>query len=253
MQTARQIFESELQWRQVPFSGPDAHGLYRVRVETFDVTVSLENLQRDYKRESDPKIIAHFVDQILATRVALPWEQARTLMFFSAESADHQFGDAIHWSVTDRVCRVLVLTDLKEGKITWVTPGMLKDWHVSQDEAVQAASSNMNRLLDGKQPELAAAIDGMSLGMVPVDSVFKASTIFAPNFRGFASKKLEWPVLAVIPCRDFIFILSEKDKALLNRMGATVQKEYRQSGYPITTEVLRVSDEGIRAIGSFPE
>jgi hypothetical protein len=93
----------------------------------------------------------------------------------------------------------------------------------------------------------------MNLGMVPINSVFKASTIFASNFKEFASKKFEWPVLAVIPCRDFIYILSEKDKALLNRMGAVVQREYRKSGYPITTEVLRVSDEGIRAIGSFPE
>jgi hypothetical protein len=89
--------------------------------------------------------------------------------------------------------------------------------------------------------------------MVPVSSVFKASVIFAPGFKRFASKKLEWPILAVIPCRDFIYILSEKDKALLNRMGQVVQKEYRESGYQITTEVLKVSDEGIKAIGKFPD
>ena len=253
MQTTRQIFESELQKRNVSFSGPDAQGLYKLRVAPLDLTISIENIARDYARDGDPKIIEQFVDRVLATREVPSWEQARTLIFFSAEPADHQFGDTIHWSVTDKVCKVLVVTDLNEGTITWVTPVMLKNWNVSQDQAVQAASTNMNRLLDGKQLELTGAIDGMSAGMVPVNSVFKASTIFAPNFKEFASERLGWPVLAVIPCRDFIFVLSEKDKAILNRMGAVVQKEYRQSGYPITTEVLRVSDEGIRAIGSFPE
>jgi hypothetical protein len=253
MQTARRLFESELQKRNVSFSGPDAQGLYEVRIAGTDLTISINNIARDYSRSSDSKIVEQFVDRVLATRAVPPWEQAKPLMFFSAEPADHQFGDSIHWSVTDKVSRVLVVTDLNEGTVTWVTPGMLKNWHVSQDEAVQAASTNMNRLLEGKQPELAGAIDGMSLGVVPVNSVFKASTIFAPNFKEFATKKLGWPVLAVIPCRDFIFVLSEKDKALLNRMGAVVQKEYRQSGYPITTEVLRVSDEGISAVGSFPE
>lgn len=253
MQTARRIFESELQKRKVSFSGPDAQGLYKLRVGPTDLTVSTENISRDYARSSDPKIIERFVDRVLATGVVPAWEQARSLLFFSAEPADHQFGDTIHWTVSEKVCRVLVVTDLHEGTITWVTPDMLKNWHVSQDEALQAASTNMNRLLDGKQLELTGAIDGMSLGMVPVDSVFKASTIFAPNFKEFVSKQLGWPVLVVIPCRDFIFVLSEKDKALLKRMGGVIQKEYRQSGYPITTQVLRVSDEGISAIGSFPE
>jgi len=32
-----------------------------------------------------------------------------------------------------------------------------------------------------------------------------------------------------------------------------VVREFRSSGYPITTEVLRVSSEGIEAIGAFPK
>jgi hypothetical protein len=89
--------------------------------------------------------------------------------------------------------------------------------------------------------------------MIPVQSVFKASTIFSPNFKEFVKDDLGWPVLAVIPCRDFIYVLPEKDKALLNRMGGVVQNEYRKSGYPITTEVFKISDDGIEAIGKYPE
>jgi hypothetical protein len=34
-------------------------------------------------------------------------------------------------------------------------------------------------------------------------------------------------------------------------MGGVVAREYERSGYPLTMEVLRVSDEGIEAVGRF--
>jgi len=62
---------------------------------------------------------------------------------------------------------------------------------------------------------------------------------------------LTWPVLVVIPCRDFIYVL-EQDQELINRIGRVVVEEFQNSGYPITTEVLRISDDGIEVIGRFP-
>jgi hypothetical protein len=146
----------------------------------------------------------------------------------------------------------VVLTDSSEGRITWLTPSTLAKWGTTREEIETAASENMDRLLAGKRLEV-HEIDGMKVGMVPLDSVFKASEIFAPGFKTFVASDLEWPVLAVLPCRSFIYVFSEKDKALLNRMGAVAQREYRESGYPITMEVLRISDEGIEAVGTFPE
>ncbi len=247
------MFRSELKARGVAFSGPDKEGLYKLQLEKGIVTVCLENAARDYARDGDPKAIARFVDATLATFAVPGWARAKPLLFFSAEPSDHQFGDTVRWQVSDSVCRVLVLTDLQERTVTWVTRKMLDEWRVNEADATAAAAANMDRLLEGREPELGREIDGMRLGMVPVESVFKASVIFAPGFKSYVSKKMAWPVLVVIPCRDFVYILSEKDKALLDRMGSVVQREYRESGYPITTEVLRISDEGIKAIGEFPK
>ena len=253
MRSTQEIFERELVKREIPFTGPDAEGLYKLQLGDGSLTVCLENISREYKRDEDPGAIERFVDWTLNGFKLPEWERAESLLFLSAEPADHQFGDTICWPISDSVYKVLVLTDLQEGKITWVTQRMLDEWEVSRDTAVGRAADNMDSLLHEKEPEVAGEIDGMALGMVPVDSVFKASTIFAPEFKSFITKKLDWPVLAVIPCRDFIYVLAEKDQTLLNRMGAVVQREYRESGYPITTEVLRISDDGVEAIGKFPE
>jgi hypothetical protein len=131
-----------------------------------------------------------------------------------------------------------------------VTPRLLEKWKVSDADAAAEAGKNLDRLFEGKALEIAEA-DGCRLGMVPIDSAFKASTIFAPGFKAFVAA-LGWPVLVVVPCRDFVYVISESDDALLGAMGSVVQREYRTSGYPLTTEVLRLSDDGIEAIGAFP-
>lgn len=255
MKSTRDIFEAELQKRGIAFDGPDGNGCYSLqRDDDTIITVCLENVERNYIRDKDPDIIVHFVEQILHREFETPpWEKAQTMLHFSAEPSDHQFCNTVFRQVTESLCQVLVLTDHEEKRITWVTDKMIQEWGVTKESAIESAGTNMDRLLEGKEVELTDPIDGMRLGMVPIDSVFKASIIFAPGFKTFAAKKLDWPILSVIPCRDFIYILSEKDKALLNRLGGVVQREYRQSGYPITTEVLRISNEGIEAIGKYTE
>ncbi len=251
MPAAKDLFERELKTRGIAFRGPDAKGLYEVTTKQGSLTVNLENVARNYERDKEPESIARFVTTILQPFELPAWAKAKAHVFFSAESAENEFGEALRSKVSPSLCRVLVVTDAKEQTISFLTPDMLAQWKVSQQQAEAAARENLSVLLRDKRLEV-QEIDGMKLGMVPVDSVFKASTIFSPAFKGFVSPELSWPVLVVIPCRDFMFVLPKKDKALLNRMGKVVQKEYRGSGYPLTTEVLEVSDDGVTAIGAFP-
>jgi hypothetical protein len=58
---------------------------------------------------------------------------------------------------------------------------------------------------------------------------------------------------AVIPDRDFIYVMAEKDHPLLKRMGSVVREQFREASYPLSTEVFLISDEGIKAIGAFAE
>jgi hypothetical protein len=252
MKSVEQLFESELRGRRVAFSRDPETGLYRIESGGGTMTVSLDNLRRDLARDGDAGMVPRFVEKVLSDFDLPPWEVARSQVFFSAQPSEQPFGDTLRESVTETVCKVLVFCDEDEGKITWLTPDMLTDWGVEREAVEAAALENLDGLLRGLTLEI-EDIDGTRLGMVPVSSVFKASLIFAPGFQALVSQMLGWPVLVVIPCRDFLYVLAEKDVEFLGRLGGTVQSEYRQSGYPITTEVIRVSDEGVRAIGKFPE
>lgn len=252
MEDVQALFEAELTGRDVSFTHLETDGCYLVRTPEGDRTVSLDNIARVYAQEQAPGAVIGFVDEVLNTFDLPSWPDARSHIYFAAESCDCEFGDSLYQHVTKEVAWVLVVTDPDERSIVWLTPGNLAEWGVTQAEVELAAYENIAQLLAEIRPEV-ELIDGMGLAMIPLNSVFKASVIFSPNFKAFISQELHWPVLVVIPCRDFIFALSENDTALLQRMGSVVQREYRESGYPITTEVLRISDSGIEAIGAFPK
>lgn len=249
MASASELFEQELIRRGLTF---ERHLplQYVVVVKTRRVEVNLDNLVRDFARDGDAQRVRQFADAI-CNREELPeWEDARRVLFWSAEPAELELGDALIDVISPQVRRVLVLTDADESSFRFVTPDAMTHWGVTQAQLRATADENQARLLSSCEIEV-DEVDGTKLGMVPLQSALKASVIFAPNFKAFVEDALGWPVLALIPCRDFIFLVAERDQEIMGRMGDVVLREYRESGYPIATEVLRIDDAGIKAIGVF--
>ena len=248
---ANAIFEEELSRRGIAFVRESEHE-YSIEAGGSRITANLFNVRRNAERENDPDAIRRFVDKVVTAFPSSPpgWSEASELLLFSAEAVDQEFGDTVTLTVTDGVNRVLTLTDRDHTQITWVSPKMCEDWGVTVEQAISRALANQERLLEEVELEVAEA-DGNALGMVPLDSPYKSSVIFSPAFKRFVEPRFGWPVLAVIPCRDFIYVLADSSP-LLDRIGSVVVSEFQSSGYPITTEVLRISDDGIEAIGKFP-
>ncbi len=227
-------------------------GRYQITDGAGTRCISLSNLERRLDGgESDYGRVSSFIDQAIPVPELPTWNSARTTIFWSAEPSDSEFGDTIRAEVTETVTSVLVVTTADRGLVTWITPRHLSEWGVSIDEVRHTAGANLDQMLAVGGLEV-GDIGELKVGMVPIDSPLKASVIFAPSFHGYV-QEIGWPVLALVPCRDFIYILSERDAQHLARFGEVVQREYRQSPYPITTEVLRVGPSGIDAVGRFPE
>jgi hypothetical protein len=247
----RELFLAELE-RQHLFAQEQEDGTFTLTVEGTVITASLENLSRDFEEDGDEERITHFVQTLREAVQLVPpsWDLARSRLFLSAEPGDHDFGEVCHQHVSDQVALVLVYVSDPAQHIVWVTPGMLQSWSVSRERAEAHATDNLARLLDATPLETTQA-DGHLLGMLATHSPLKATLIFAPNLRAKVEATLGWPVLAVIPTRDFCYLIPTSAEALLSSIGQVVIGEYTKRGYPVSTEVFHIDDAGPRATGAF--
>ncbi len=256
MPTADELFRAELDRRGISYS-VTSEGLYDVDVGGTTLSASLENIRRNYERDGNLEAITEFVDRLEIDYFgSVPsWDEVRPYLRYSLEPMDQgkALDEALFDRVTDGLCKVYVYTPPDESFIQWINHFTVEGWGVSRDEIVTRAESNMRDIAERTTFEV-ADVDGVKLGMISTeDTPFKASLILSPAFRGLVSPEVGWPVYVVVPCRDFAYVVASKDRDFLGRMGGVVVKQYRESGYPITKDVLEVSDRGIVAIGTYPE
>lgn len=256
MPTADELFRAELARRGIEYSAT-AEGQYSVEVNDRSVTVSLENVRRDYGRDGDADAITRFVDQVSEAipNRAPAWNDVRPYVRYSLEPSDYAagFDDVLHEPISEEMNQVFVYSSADGARITWINESLLDGWSVSRESVVREAESNMADIVARTTVETLER-DGNKLGMLSTDETpFKASLILSRDFRQLVSPTLGWPVFVVVPCRDFAYVIPADNRDFLGRLGGVVVREYRESGYPITKDVLEVSDEGITAIGTYPD
>lgn len=252
--TADQIFQAELNRLNHLYS-LNEEGQYVIQVGDVTVHVSLENIRRDFERDNDEEAVKRFAQQVSIEHFqeSSDWQTAKTLLRYSLEPADYVMGfeDTLHETITDDLVKVFVLVSTDGSRITWVSSTNLSSWNVGREEILRQANANMEQLLEKVTIEC-HDIDGVKLGyMVTEELPFKASFILTQGFRELVRPTHDWPVYIVAPTRDFVYILAKKNRNFLGKLGSVVLREYHESGYPITADVLEIGDDGITAIGSF--
>jgi len=247
------LFEQELTRRGVSFRLDDETHLYRIEHHGGNLLVSLDNLARAYHRDPDESRITTFVDVVLGNRFEnRPWPEAQSSILFALEPSDHVDPSELRIPISKQVDRVPVyVSDVSRGTITWITQAMLSEWNISLAELEKTASQNLATALAAAKVAY-KEIDGVRLGIIETDLAFKTSLILAPNLREVISPTLGWPLLAVIPDRDFLYLWAAQHRDFTHRVGEVVVREFNASPYPLTTEVFEIGDAGIAAIGAFP-
>lgn len=153
-------------------------------------------------------------------------------------------------AISNRVDRVLVHLSSDGQLVSWVTPDLLQLLDLSDSEAEATAFKNLERALSEATLET-RDVDGVALGFIATDLPFKAALILAPNLKKVIGAELGWPLLAVTPDRDFLYLWAARHSDFGGRLGHLVVREYSEAPYPVTTEIFELSDHGIRAIGAF--
>jgi hypothetical protein len=263
---ARELFEDALRRRGLTVVQID--GEYEIRRAGGVMRANIDNVSQHYIRTGDKSVFDSFIAQVLNAAdagndvmggigsrgdIADPtWDELRYRVYWALEARAVDTGDGIAATVSRDVRRVLVWTEADESRYTFITPTQLETWGVDVETVTARADANQARLLDGKTIEC-SEIDGMQIGMIPISTSLKASSILAANFKSFVGTAITWPVYVVIPCRDFALIFSQRDDVLIDQVGQVAIREFRDSDYPICTEIFAIDDAGIKAIGRFEE
>lgn len=225
-------------------------GLVFVNANDLTLQISLDNLRKGYERDKDESYIDDFVNVIVNQLGPVPdWQQARNEVFFSLFPSDFDFGEFFNEKITDEFHKIYVHNS--KMKVTWVDKSQLDEWDISKEEFVNQVEVNMMKGLEMSSIEI-EDIEGHKLGFIDSGLTFKSALLFAENFKEKVKPAFGWPVYCVLPVRDFCYIFSEQDKDyFLDHLGGIVLEEYNESGYKVTTEVLKISDDGIYPIGKY--
>lgn len=246
-------FERQIQKNGMSIDSVDKDGIVHIKMNDLNLEISLENLRRDYERDKNPELILDFVKVITSYSSEVPerWEDAENSIFISFFPNDFDFKDIINEKVTDEFSKVFVLSD--NEKLVWITNEDLKKWNISKNQLNKQANRNADALLAKTNIQF-DLIENRKLVMIESEHTsLKGSLLFAPSMKSKIEKEIGFPFYAVLPVRDFCYLFSEKDFDFFSRrLGKVVVEEFTNSGYPVSTEILKFTSEGVETVGKYP-
>ena len=246
-------FKSQIESKGMKINSVDETGLIYISQGELTLKISLDNVRRNYERDKNKSHISDLVETLISYAIELPsdWTAAKDQIFISLFPNDYDFQDILHVKVTDEFSKVFV--HMAHDKLTWLTWEDLKKWDITPTELGIQANFNADNLLKTTSITF-DTIENRKLGLIKSEyTALKGALLFAPTMKEKIKADFGFPFYAVIPVRDFCYIFSEKDyKFFSARIGTVVVEEYKQSGYPVTTEILKFTDKGVESVGQYP-
>ena len=251
----KRLFEEELERRgrqftidlesdRYVFSEPDGERFF----------LSTENVKKRFLESDDPAVISSFLDLAFAkfegTEVDSTWDIAKKNIFWCVEPTSYVESPPLTRPISKDACLALVELSRDAGLITWVTPSDLTRWDITLEELQRIADENLNAELTSAEVQYVEG-SGVKFGIIASQLPFKATLAFATTLKARVEDDLGWPLMAIIPARDFLLLWNASDNAVVGQVGTTAVTQFTQSPYPISPELFEISDGGVRAIGAF--
>lgn len=234
----------------------DDDGLIHIDVGGNTLQISLENIRKSFKQDGTFEHLDNLVDSIHSylMEIQIPgWEESRHSVYLSLFPGSYDFADFINEPVTGDFNIYYLYYDGKQ--YTWLNKQQLEDWDIDETTFKKQVGVNMNRLLDESSIETKVLENGTTLAYFNTEiEELKSALLMSGKLKQKVSPILGWPIFSVLPVRDFCYMFSSEDKdILIDALGSTVVKEYNESGYEITKEIIEISDDGIKAIGKYSD
>jgi hypothetical protein len=245
-------FKMQLESKGLAIESIDKEGFVHINIDESDLKVSLDNVRRNYERDSDDSHIKDLINVIVShSSKKEDWVDVKDKVYVQFFPNDFEFENLIYEKVTNEFSKVFMVVS-PNNSFSFISDDDLTHWNLSLEELKSQADLNLDTFLDKVHVEV-EDIDQHKLGMINIEDVWlKSSCLFSSKIKNLVQNNIGFPFYAVIPVRDFCYIFGEQDfEYFAERLGSVVVEEYEKSGYPITTEILKFSETGVEAIGKY--
>jgi hypothetical protein len=226
-------------------------GRVRIMHDETEYKVSLDNARKDYEANGSMNTLNSLVESLMSYTDSLPsWEVASLTLLPIIVPADMDIGDAPYQPLTDYTL-VVIVRNLPE-QIIWVQADHLTKWQQNAQMLFETAHGNLNSMLERSEVRLATMSEHPYGILLAEYSHLDSSLPLATGFKSLVESQFGWPIYVIVPARDLCVVFSEEEEDFFTQsLGNTVTEEFTTSPYPITRELLKVSDLGIETVGRF--
>lgn len=243
-----QLFVQAVTAKGFSYSEVDT-GFYRVDATHGPIEIRLENIIRDYQRDADETRVVGFFEQVLEPVPTLASLDAASAGLYLSLEPTHVLNDnVVHQRLgDDDVVAVLAHFIPGQGRITFISHDMLAAWQCEIDQAWSLAQENLNQIFAAAQCDVRMAGD-VAMGFLQVAEPYKASCILATNLKDKTEQSLGWPLYAITPDRDFVYLVADNIQPIIRNILQVANDQYAAAEYPIAAQLWRLDDEGVRTV-----
>ncbi|OXA78842.1 hypothetical protein SAMN05444397_108131 [Flavobacterium aquidurense] len=244
-------FKIQLENKGLTIDFIDKDGFILINVEESELKVSLENVRRNYERDNDESYITDLVNTIVShSSKKEDWENIKDKIYVQFFPNDFEFENLIYEKVTDEFSKVFMVNT--NNNFSFISEDDLIDWNLDLEELKNQVDLNLDTFSDKVKIEI-EDVENHKLGMIDIEEVWlKSACLFSSKIKYLVQGNIGFPFYAVIPVRDFCYIFGEQDfEYFSERLGSVIVEEYEKSGYPITTEILKFTENGVQAMGKY--
>ncbi|MNQ65227.1 hypothetical protein D3C85_796760 [compost metagenome] len=244
-------FKMQLESKGLTIDSIDKDGFILINVEESELKVSLDNVRRNYERDNDDSYITDLVNTIVSNSSKKEdWENIKDKIYIQFFPNDFEFENLVYEKVTNEFSKVFMVNI--NNNFSFISDDDLRDWKLDLEALKNQVNLNLDTFVDRIQIEV-EDVDNHKLGMINIEEVWlKSACLFSSKIKNLVKSNIGFPFYAVIPVRDFCYIFGEQDfEYFSERLGSVVVEEYEKSGYPITTEILKFSETGVKAMGKY--
>lgn len=249
------VFEKlkqELQSKGLSIQSVDHENNCYIQVGGLNLKINLEQTQRDFERDGNKSVISNLVDTILAYDITVheAWEDVKDRIYTSFCSSDFDTENAIFRNVTSHFKKAYVY--MTDAKRSLVSAEDIAAWGVTEEQLESVANENAGSIL--KEDSLIYDdIDGHKLWRIDIEKTWlRASVLLSNQLKELVKEKTGVPFYAVLPERDSCYFFSKTDfNFFAEKLALLVTEKYQDSAYPITTELLEITDSEVKVAGKY--